>query len=83
MYGAYKIYSSWINAVKLGRQAANELQAAIKLGLQSSWAGIKLRRAGGADKLHRQSSWAATWLRSCASVEQAGGAESCIIMRVI
>ena len=58
MHGAYKIYSSWVDAVKLGRQAANELQAAIKLGLQSSWAGIKLRRAGGVAELHGRSSWA-------------------------
>ena len=42
MYGVYKIYSSWVATVKLGRQAANELQAAscIELGLQSSWAGM-------------------------------------------
>lgn len=75
MHGMYKVYSSWVDALKLGQQAANELQAGscdslckaqaswTELGLQSSWAGIKLRQAGGADELH---SWAATRLRSCA-----------------
>ena len=71
MHGVYKIYSSWVAAIKLGRQAASwklrsAPQGTSELGLQSSWASIKLRQAGSTDELHRQSSWAATHLRSCA-----------------
>ncbi len=51
----YKIYSSWIAAVKLGRRAANKLQteaANWKPQAATSWASS---RAGATIELHRAS----------------------------